>query len=125
MRKRNIKYLFDKLFWWSLMALPIIGYILINTKIMGSIGTNELNMISLYNYIAQSAWGYLTENLIWYNPISSMLNIMGMTADKATTLTIILSWALLIEIVHVLYDFLAFIPRLCHKFMECFTQNKD
>lgn len=122
MRKRTIANLVDSAFWFLVSILPLALY-----------------LITCFSYKLQSATDSLTaflpfmKNLglmdsgIIYNSLSDLFGSSGIlplfSADNNAIL-LFLSYFVSVQIVHLAVDFLLFIPRLAHKYMNTFTQNE-
>lgn len=117
MRKRTINNIADKLFWLVVALLPLVLYAL-------QFFAYELNAItdfqSFYDYMTN--FGIIGDSVV----VSALTDIFGVggvlpmfSANSAPLL--FLAWFVQVEIVHLAVDFLVFIPRLSHKFMDKIT----
>lgn len=120
MRKRTINNLADRLFWLIVALLPLLLYAV-------QFFAYELNALTTFPtfYEYMQNFGILGDSVV----ASAMSDIFGsdgilplFTANSAPLL--FLSWFVGVEIVHLAVDFLVFIPRLCHKWMEKATCNE-
>lgn len=121
MRKRTVNHLADTIFWYILYALPVIGYICV----MISCPTNGATYNSFEKYITNFGIN-IAENNIIFNALKSILGEHGtlpLFADN--TFLTYLTYFINIYIMHLLVDFILFIPRICHKYMEKFTQKEE
>lgn len=114
MRKKTIANIADKLFWLIVALLPLLLYAM-------QFLAYELNVVtdfqSFYDYM--SNFGILGGSVV----VTALTDIFGeggilpmFSANSAPLL--FLGWFVQVEIVHLAVDFLVFIPRLCHKFMD-------
>ena len=122
MRKRTIANLVDSAFWFLVSILPL-----------------ALSLITCLSYKLQSSTDSLTAFLpfmkslglvdsgLIYKSLSDLFGSSGIlplfSADNNAIL-LFLSYFVSVQIVHLAVDFLLFIPRLGHKYMNTFTQNE-
>lgn len=110
MRKRNLKCLFDTIFWYSLYMLPIILLVL-NWSTGGTLSLSEI-----FNNIGLSI---ITDNIV-FTGLVSMFGA-GSTILPVFTNTIILEYLtyfIMLMIIHIFVDVLLFIPRWCNKMLD-------
>lgn len=124
MRKRNIKYLFEKLMWGIIMFMPVIAFLL--TCIKTEIGTQTIQQTTVsFNYYMANAWSSEYGIGEIQNVINSFVDmITNNNASAYSGFTWLMAWIVLVEIIHLAVDFLVFIPRLCHKFMDKFCEGE-
>lgn len=112
MRKRNVKNLFDTIFWYLIYAFPLIAY-LINTSING--------VIAFESFITTLGFDFVSSNVI----TQGLVAIFGSSGILPLFITnaplYIFAWFVWCLIIHVMVDALAFLPRLCHSFEDSFT----
>ena len=124
MRKRNCDKLFDNIFWYTLYFLPVIFIFGIYFSVYRDTGTLPAPIDILNTLVASGSGDFgmdmfstiLTEFAIEYFyvhntniPIVCALACMG--------------HFIVVYIFHLFVDFLLFIPRLCHKWMNTLTQG--
>ena len=114
MRKKTIKELFDNVFWYLVYLMPLFLMLLYWVK-TGS--------ISLVNCMSDAGLGILTNNPI-YTSLNDIFGASGVlplfaSADLIAFGTYFCSCFIL----HLLVDFVLFIPRLCHKWLNEFGGN--
>lgn len=110
MRKRTITKLFDNVLWYAIYMLPLLLMLLYWFK-TGS--------ISLVNTMTDAGLGIVTNNPI-FDSLNSIFGASGTfplfaSADVICYMTYFISTF----IIHLAVDFLLFIPRLAHKWMDC------
>lgn len=119
MRKRTVNYLADTIFWYLLYFLPIIGYICF----MIAEPSNGTTIISLSTYMQNMGINIAENNIV----LTTLENIFGNNGTLPiftdNTFFIYFTYFIDVYIIHLLVDFILFIPRLCHKYMEKFTQG--
>lgn len=115
MRKRTFSYVLDKCFWTLLILLPVFILLLSWFRL----GTTEVTLTSVLTGMGVS------QNNIIYTTLVDMFGSTGAVFElfTATDLWLFFTYFVGIELVHLFVDFLLFIPRLAHKFMNKFTQE--
>ena len=122
MRKRTIANLVDSAFWFLVSILPLALYLItcLSYKLQSSTDTLTAFLPFMKNL------GLMDSGII-YNSLSDLFGSSGIlplfSADNNAIL-VFLSYFVSVEIVHLAVDFLLFIPRLGHKYMNTFTQNE-
>lgn len=121
MKKKNVLNLADTIFWYFLYFFPVVAYLLFLIAEPAS-GTT---VISLDTFFSNLGIGFITDNFI----LSSLSDIFGangvMPFFANDTALYIFTWFICVYIVHLAVDFLIFIPRLAHKYMNYFTRTED
>lgn len=116
MRKRTIKRLADTIFWYGLYFLPIL--ILIITSIHNPI-------TSVSNVINTLGLNILQDNII-FTTLSSIFGVGGVLPFfQSADILIFFTYYISVYILHLLVDFVIFIPRLAHKWLNYFTQGDE
>lgn len=127
MRKRNCDNLFDNIFWYTLYLLPVIVFIGNYFSIYHDTGSTPDTMTVILSLFGGFD-GELSSNLImdsfvdvfyyFYDPSARSV---GSYIEFFTLLC--MAHFILVYIFHLFVDFLLFIPRLAHKWMNSFTQG--
>lgn len=119
MRKRTLKCLFDSIMWYLIYLLPLIIWLIVLAR-------NDFN--SSYNlaYVFDTmGLGILNDNII----LTSLMQIFGAEGVfplfSSPALLIYGTYFVSCLILHLAVDFLAFIPRLAHKWLGWLTQDKE
>lgn len=119
MRKRTISNLADTIFWYLVYLLPVIGYLLYLIAEPSS-GTS---LVSFESFFTNIGLGLVSDNVV----VSTLKDIFGtggvLPLFTTDTPFIIFGWFVCTFITHLAVDFLLFIPRLAHKWMNKFTQG--
>lgn len=117
MRKRNISYLFDTIFWYLLYALPLIVALIFYARTGTIIGFSQI-MVDCGLAVDTSSIVYTT-----------LLSIVGtngsMPLFASADIVAVFTYFINVLIAHLLVDFVLFIPRLAHDFMFKFTGGDD
>ena len=97
----------DAIFWFVMMCLPIIAYFF------------------TYFQNPHSSGDFLTYVEAWRFPfIADIFESVFSTSGFGTFAIVdLISYVVGVEIIHVLFDVIVFIPRLCHKFINFACQN--
>lgn len=110
MRKRNISFLFDHVMWYIVYLLPLLIMLIFN---VGSIA---------------DTFTHIGINLAQNNPIYvAILDIFGANGvvplfmDDGAIMYV--AYFATCVIVHLCVDFLLFIPRLAHKWVDMFNEG--
>ena len=121
MRKRTINHLADTIFWYLLYFLPVIAYLLYMLVEPGAGTTAVLSIEEFFNSIGL---GFVSDNVV-LTALSSIFGADGVLPLFSTnTPFLILTWFVAVYIAHLAVDFILFIPRLAHKFMNSFTREE-
>ena len=122
MRKRTIANLVDSAFWFLVSILPLALYLItcLSYKLQSSTDSLTAFLPFMKNL------GLMDSGII-YNSLSDLFGSSGIlplfSADNNAIL-LFLSYFVSVQIVHLAVDFLLFIPRIGHKYMNTFTQNE-
>lgn len=120
MRKRTINNLADTIFWYLIYMLPVVGYLLYLIAEPSS-GTS---LVSFSSFFTNVGIGFVSDNIV-VNTLKDIFGAGGVLPLFATdTPFIIFGWFVCTYITHLAVDFLLFIPRLAHKWMNKFTREE-
>ena len=122
MRKRTIANLVDSAFWFLVAILPLALYLItcLSYKLQSS--TDTLTAFLPF----MKSLGLVDSGLI-YKSLFDLFGtggILPLFSAENNAILVFLSYFVSVEIVHLAVDFLLFIPRLAHKYMNTFTQNE-
>ena len=116
MRKRTIKCLADTIFWYALYFLPILILILMSIH-------NPITSIS--SVISTLGLNVLQDNII-FTTLSDIFGSGGVLPFfQSTDLILFFTYYICVYLLHLLVDFVIFIPRLAHKWLNHFTQGDN
>ena len=105
--KRRLSYKIDAVFWFIVSMLPIIVYLILN-------------------YRNPSAPDFFTY-VLGFAPFEFIQDILDNVTETAFgapfRLNAFLSYCVGVEILHVLFDVIVFIPRLAHKWISKAVQD--
>lgn len=116
MRKKTIKHTADTIFWYLIYFMPAICYFLL-------FWNNGEQTISLAQMFTQYGFGVTNNNIIATSlqQIFGANGIMPLFTDMG--IIYLLTWFASCMIIHLAVDFLLFIVRLSHKWLNKFTQG--
>ena len=122
MRKRTIANIVDSAFWFLVAILPLALYLItcLSYKLQSSTETLTAFLPFMKNL------GLLDSGII-YNSLSDLFGsggILPLFSAENNAILVFLSYFVSVEIVHLAVDFLLFIPRIGHKYMNTLTQNE-
>lgn len=90
----------DKLFWWFVMLLPVFAFLL------GHFRDSAVSMTAFFELVP--AFPFIEDILN---------NVTELAFDSVFAINPYLSYCIGVEIMHVLFDIVVFIPRLAHKWI--------
>lgn len=125
MRKKTIKNLCDSVFWYIIYLLPLLMALL---PMFGMFGGTDLTNYTPYdvfsNYLdtALNTFG-VGDSAIWY----ALYDLFGangvLPLFLSGTAISYMTYFVSMVLVHLAVDFLLFIPRIAHKFLNAFTRE--
>ncbi len=122
MRKRTIANLVDSFFWLLVAILPVLLYLITCFSYKLTSATESVTAFLPF----MKSLGLVDSGLI-YNSLFDLFGtggILPLFSAENNAILVFLSYFVSVEIVHLAVDFLLFIPRLAHKYMNTFTQNE-
>lgn len=106
--KRRFSYKLDLIFWFIVSFLPILLYLAVNFKNPEAVGFFEF-----------------VSNFSPFPFIANVLDSVSETAFGARfALSGLLSYFVGVEVFHILFDVIVFIPRLAHKWISKAVQDE-
>lgn len=113
----------DKIFWFVISFLPVLswlfylyGYIHLNTDP----GTS---VIRFSNWLQSNFLIIDFNSNPFYSVLSRIFSSGGVFPLFDTNALSLFTWLLTIEVVHICFDVIVFIPRLAHKWISKAVQN--
>lgn len=119
MRKRNVVFLLDNLFWLVMALLPLILH---SVNILCYRLSDVTQVPSSLFTLLNSA---LFSDSIVYSSLAELFGpdgILPLFTDSSIYLRY-MAYFVSVEIVHLAVDFLVFIPKLCHKWLGMLTST--
>lgn len=120
MTKKKFSYYFDKLFWYGVAVLPILFVLIFAVSHTGFNSFGDM----LTQFVAQFPSGDVVSNVfveIWQGLAG--LSEFALGANFPSVLIYLCTYLVYAEILHLLVDFLLFIPNLAHKCLNWFTKD--
>lgn len=115
MRKRSILNLADTLFWYLIYLLPVLMYLL--NCINHDVTAFESFMTTTLGFV------FAADNVI-YTALVALLGVDGILPLFTSAAPIMMvAWFASMVLLHLMVDFILFIPRLAHKWLGKFTQE--
>lgn len=116
MRKRNCSFFFDTFIWWLASGLPLLMYL------FGFIfGNSPIASVSDFFDTTLLA----SSDGIIFSTLSGVFGSNGIMPLFSSDLPLqFFSWFVSVHIIHLAVDFLLFIPRLCHEWIQSFTSGR-
>lgn len=122
MRKRTIKNIADQLFWLIVALMPLVVFLVQHLAYELTSAADALPSFLEF----MQGFGISTDSIV-YSVLADLFGFEGImpffTQDNNTVL-LFMSYFVTVQIVHLAVDFILFIPRLCHKWMETFTSTE-
>ena len=126
MRTRNMSntrfsYKLDKLFWFFVQIFPLLCFAVF--CIAGSRGENVV-LPTFNSFLLKLGFNYQAGN-VFYTVLARLFGAGGvfpLFADSGG-IVLYLTYVLTMEVLHVCFDVIVFIPRLAHKWISKAVQN--
>lgn len=110
MRERTQKNLFDNIFWYLIYLLPLIIWVVVSFR--------TGNIVSLSNALETMGLKVLENNQILSN-LSEIFGSNGvLPLFVSTDILLYISYFICVFLIHLFVDFLLFIPRIAHKWLN-------
>lgn len=119
MRKRTMSAIADHLYWLLVALLPLFCYLIQFLSYELTSITDSLPTFLSY----MQSFGISTDSVI-YSVLDDLFGangILPMFSAGSNAVLLYLSYFVMVQIIHLAVDFLVFIPRLSHKWMEKLT----
>lgn len=119
MRKRTVKCVADTVFWYVLYFLPVLAYGLF--LFIHPSGSGSVEPIGFESFLESVGFTIATDNII-YSTVLELFGVGGMLPFfNSSAPVIIISWYCGMVLIHLAVDFILFIPKLAHKWMNGVT----
>lgn len=121
--KNRFSYKFDKLFWWIVALFPVLCYILYVG--FGDVKTSTGSLFTLPDFFVTFILdGYGFEDNIISTTLNSIFGPSGVfPIFTASPPMYFFNWFIWVELFHVFFDIIVFIPRLAHKWISKAVQD--
>lgn len=121
MRKGTVKFVADKLFWLLVALLPLIIFAL--QFLIYELPSVTTEMPSFLEFMQNFG---ISSDSICYTVMSDLFGAEGILpffSAGNNAVLLFLAYFCSVEIIHLAVDFIVFIPRLSHKFMNKFCHE--
>lgn len=113
----------DKFFWFILSLFPLFSWLIY----LFSFSSNTTSPLTFFAWLDQyfGFMGQITKSVIYSTlyQIFSITTVDSLFPVLSTSLLAFFTYLITIEIVHVVYDVIVFIPRLAHKWISKAVQD--
>lgn len=119
----RFSYKLDKIFWFIISFFPLFSWLLYLFSFSGYSGSP----LTFFAWLEQN-FGFLGQisNSVIYSilyQIFSITSVSSLFPALSTSLMAFFTYLITVEIVHVIYDVIVFIPRLAHKWISKAVQD--
>lgn len=122
MRKRTMLILVDRLFWAIIWLLPLIAFVVMPLGYQLADASSMLPTLS----DVLSQFGISTDNVV-YTALTGLFGdngVIHLFADNSVVM-LYFTYFVCVELIHLFVDFIIFIPRLTHKWLNILTREGD
>lgn len=113
----------EKIFWFVISLLPLFSWLIY----LFSFSSYTQSPLTFYAWLEQNfaLMGAISNSAIYSTlyQIFSITSVTSLFPALSTSLLAFFTYLVTIEIVHVIYDVIVFIPRLAHKWISKAVQN--
>lgn len=119
----RFSYKLDKIFWFVVSFFPLFSWLIY----LFSFSSYTTSPLTFYAWIEQN-FGFMgnIQNSAIYSTLYQIFFITSVSSlfpALSTSLLAFFTYLVTVEIVHVLYDVIVFIPRLAHKWISKAVQD--
>lgn len=119
----RFSYKLDKIFWFIISFFPLFSWLLY----LFSFSSYTASPLTFYAWIEQNFGflGQVSNSVIYFTlyQIFSITSVSSLFPALSTSLIAFFTYLITVEIVHVIYDVMVFIPRLAHKWISKAVQD--
>lgn len=122
--KNRLAYRLDKIFWFVIQTLPLLSWFIYCFSVTRS---SENSFWAFDTFLIEVfGIGNFDGNVV-YQALSKIfqysVSIVPSVSFLSKSLTALFSWFIMIEVLHVCFDIIVFIPRLAHKWISKAVQD--
>lgn len=128
MRKRTVNNVVNKILWGILAFLPIIVYLVQTFGILQQKGYDNTQNIVMASGLSYPQWLYdfwtfpaPSSSSLWskiFQASQGLWSELGVSRQVFYSIAQTFTWMVIIEFVHLLTDFIMFLPRVVRKFFS-------
>lgn len=124
MKKTTSRFAFklDKLFWFLVFILPIISWCLYLFSFNGY-GESQASLYSFWLWMSNQFVGSNGNSNVVYVTLDSIFGQSGVLPFFGQSVLLFVTYLVNVEIIHVFFDVIVFIPRLAHKWISKAVQD--
>lgn len=119
----RFSYKLDKIFWFVISLFPLFSWLLY----LFSFSSYTESPLTFYAWLEQNfaLMGQVSQSVIYSTlyQIFSITSVTSLFPVLSTSLLAFFTYLITVEIVHVIYDVIVFIPRLAHKWISKAVQD--
>ena len=119
----RFSYKLDKIFWFIISFFPLFSWLLY----LLSFSSYTASPVTFYAWLEQNfaLLGQVSQSPIYSTlyRIFSITSVATLFPALSTSLLAFFTYLITVEIVHVIYDVIVFIPRLAHKWISKAVQD--
>lgn len=116
-------YKLDKIFWFIISFFPLFSWLIY----LFSFSSYTASPLTFYAWLEQNFdfLGQISNSVIYSTlyQIFSITSVNSLFPVLSTSLIAFFTYLITVEIVHVIYDVMIFIPRLAHKWISKAVQD--
>lgn len=116
-------YKLDKIFWFVVSFFPLFSWLVY----LFSFSSYTASPLTFYAWLEQNFafMGQVSNSIIYSTlyQIFSITSVASLFPALSTSLLAFFTYLITVEIVHVIYDVIVFIPRLAHKWISKAVQD--
>lgn len=113
----------DKIFWFIVSFFPLFSWLIYLFSFSGYANSP----LTFYAWLEQNFafMGQVSQSVIYstFYQIFSITSVTSLFPALSTSLMAFFTYLVTVEIVHVIYDVIVFIPRLAHKWISKAVQD--
>ncbi len=121
--KNRFSYKLDKIFWFFIAFLPLISWVV---YLYGYVHLNTDPSTSLIRFSSWVQTNFLLSDVsgnIVFQTLTEIFGDGGVFPLFDSNSVAIFFWLIMVEVVHVFFDIIVFIPRLAHKWISKAVQD--
>ena len=122
-RNTRFSYKLDKIFWFVVSFFPLFSWLIYLFSFSGY----TTSPLTFYAWLEQNFafMGQVSNSIIYstFYQLFSITSINSLFPVLSTSFMAFLSYLVTVEIIHVIYDVIVFIPRLAHKWISKAVQD--
>jgi hypothetical protein len=113
----------DKIFWFIISFFPLFSWLIY----LFSFSSYTASPLTFYAWLEQNFafMGQISQSIIYstFYQIFSITSVASLFPTLSTSLMAFFTYLITVEIIHVVYDVIVFIPRLAHKWISKAVQD--